>query len=104
MNVDETKNEKLLMILNHTALAFSFGSMFTDTIKFVFVHDSNSGFPTSKINTELELWKWWVPPPIWKISSNWHDYPSDKVKTRPFDEKSIEYNFVKNKYSFLFDR
>ena len=55
MNVDETKNEKLLMILNHTALAFSFGSMFTDTIKFVFVHDSKSGFPTSKINTELEL-------------------------------------------------
>merc|ERR1711953_734498 len=55
MNVDETKNEKLLMILNHTALAFSFGSMFTDTIKFVFVHDSNRGFPTSKINTELEL-------------------------------------------------
>merc|ERR1712018_579582 len=29
MNVDETKNEKVLMILNHTALAFSFGSMFT---------------------------------------------------------------------------
>eukprot|EP00093_Oithona_nana_P012955 12955.XXX_261057_259256_1 [CDS] Oithona nana genome sequencing. len=55
MNVDETKNEKLLMILNHTALAFSFGSMFTDTIKFVFVHDTNRGFPTSKINTELEL-------------------------------------------------
>merc|ERR1719414_399980 len=55
LDVDESKNQKLLMILNHTALAFSFGSMFTDTIKFVFVADTNRGFPTSKINTELDL-------------------------------------------------
>merc|ERR1719328_249229 len=50
MNI-ETK-PKTMMILNHTALGLCFGSMFIDTIKFVFVHDEQvqkSGFPLSEL-------------------------------------------------------
>ena len=60
--MDEAKNEKMLMILNHIALAFSFGSMFIDTIKFVFVAEDSRGFPKSKIESEFEFW-FWVPMP-----------------------------------------
>lgn len=40
INMNKNRSEKSLMILNHLAMAFCFGSMFVDTVKMVFVADS----------------------------------------------------------------
>ena len=45
MNIENSYNEKTMMILNHVALAFCFGSMCVDTVKYVFVTEEN--FPNS---------------------------------------------------------
>merc|ERR1711963_1222260 len=47
MNLNTLNNENTMMILNHVALAFCFGSMFVDTVKYVFVAEGSSGFPKS---------------------------------------------------------
>ena len=41
MNVTSEKSVRTIEILNHIAMAFSFGSMFVDTVKMVFIADTN---------------------------------------------------------------
>ena len=41
MNVTSEKSKRTLEILNHIGMAFSFGSMFVDTVKMVFIADTN---------------------------------------------------------------
>lgn len=39
MNMNSEPTQRTLDILNHIALAFSFGSLFVDTVKMVFISD-----------------------------------------------------------------
>ncbi len=39
MNMNTERSQRTVQILNHVALSFSFGSMFVDTIKMVFIAD-----------------------------------------------------------------
>ena len=41
MNVNKERSAKTVMILNHTVLGLTFGSMVVDTIKMVFAADSD---------------------------------------------------------------